>query len=228
MMKVRPATTPHRRRRHYRRRHQPASSSPAADQRRRCREDTEMAGDNTPATTPSPATSDDSKPGCRPMTAPSRRRRWHREDTEAPSDEAGAARRGRHGAATDVAARTPWQAVATTAPVMTSGCRVMLKATRGAEKPRPTCKPRHAPSPCKCTCREASKIQCHASTCSTKEQAALQDSSALRMGIFPQNYFAYDLLPRLFVNSVQLADSASTTHLYYDYDAVRDRRGRTT
>jgi len=48
------------------------------------------------------------------------------------------------------------------------------------------------------------------------------------MGIFPQNYFAYDLLPRHFVNSVQLADSASTTHLYYDYDAVRDRRGRTT
>ena len=48
------------------------------------------------------------------------------------------------------------------------------------------------------------------------------------MGIFPQNYFAYDLLPRLFVNSVQLADSASTTRLYYDYDAVRDRRGRTT
>ena len=171
----------------------------------------------------------DSKPGCRPMTGSScRRLRWHREDTEAPSDEAGVAPRGRHGAATDVAARTPWQAVATTAPVMTSGCRVMLKATRGAEKPRPTCKPRHAPSPCKCTCREASKIQCHASTCSTKEQAALQDSSALRMGIFPQNYFAYDLLPRHFVNSVQLADSASTTHLYYDYDTVRDRRGRTT
>ena len=145
-----------------------------------------MAGDNSPATTPSPATSDDSKPGCRPMTAPSRRRRWHREDTEAPSDEAGAARRGRHGSATDVAARTPWQGVATTAPaVLTSGCRVMLKATRGAEKPMPTCKPRHAPSPCKCTCREASNIQCHSSTCSTKEQAALQDSSALRMGIFP-------------------------------------------
>jgi len=110
-----------------------------------------------------------------------RRLRWHREDTEAPSDEAGVAPRGRHGAATDVAARTPWQAVATTAPVMTSGCRVMLKDTRGAEKPRPTCKPRHTPSPCKCTCREASKIQCHASTCSTKEQAALQDSSALRI-----------------------------------------------
>ena len=108
----------------------------------------------------------DSEPGCRPMTGSScRRLRWHREDTEAPSDEAGVAPRGRHGAATDVAARTPWQAVATTAPVMTSGCRVMLKATRGAEKPRPTCKPRHAPSPCKCTCREASKIQCHASTC---------------------------------------------------------------
>ncbi|KAG2559913.1 hypothetical protein PVAP13_8KG002002 [Panicum virgatum] len=104
IMKVRPATTPHRRRRHYRRRHQPASSSPAADQRRRCREDTEMAGDNTPATTPSPATSDDSKPGCRPMTAPSRRRRWHREDTEAPSDETGpepppASLQGRHGKA---------------------------------------------------------------------------------------------------------------------------------
>ena len=129
----------------------------------------------------------DSEPGCRLMTGSScRRLRWHREDTEAPSDEAGVAPRGRHGAATDVAARTPWQAVATTAPVMlTSGCRVMLKATRGAEKPMPTCKPRHAPSPCKCTCREASKIQCHASTCSTKEQAALQDSSALRMGIFP-------------------------------------------
>ena len=171
----------------------------------------------------------DSEPGCRLMTGSScRRLRWHREDTEAPSDEAGVAPRGRHGAATDVAARTPWQAVATTAPVMTSGCRVMLKATRGAEKPMPTCKPRHAPSPCKCNCREANKIQCHASTCSTKEQAALQDSSALRMGIFPQNYFAYDLLPRLFVNSVQLADSASTTHLYYDYDAVRDRRGRMT
>ena len=171
----------------------------------------------------------DSEPGCRPMTGSScRRLRWHREDTEAPSDEAGVAPRGRHGAATDIAARTPWQAVTTTAPVMlTSGCRVMLKATRGAEKPMPTCKPRHAPSPCKCTCREASKIQCHASTCSTKEQAALQDSSALRMGIFPQNYFAYDLLPRHFVNSVQLADSASTTHLYYNYDAVRDRRGRT-
>ena len=167
MMKVRPATTPHRRRRHYRRRHQPASSSPAADQRRRCREDTEMAGDNTPATTPSPATSDDSKPGCRPMTAPSRRRRWHREDTEAPSDEAGAARRGRHGAASaDVAAWTPWQGVAMTAPTMlTSGCHKMLSCRWSRNRARSreadlqlaleytlTCKPRRALSPCKCTC----------------------------------------------------------------------------
>jgi len=179
-MKVRPTTTPHRARPpadagattgH------PESPSPAADQRRRRREYTEMAGDDdTPVRLRARLPTDDGS-SCR-------RLRWHREDTEAPSDEAGVAPRGRHGAATDVAARTPWQAVATTAPVMTSGCRVMLKDTRGAEKPRPTCKPRHTPSPCKCTCREASKIQCHASTCSTKEQAALQDSSALRMGIF--------------------------------------------
>jgi len=57
----------------------------------------------------------------------------------------------------------------------------------------------------------------------------LQDPSVLRTRIFPQNHFASDLLPRHFINSVQLADSTSTTHLYYDYyDAVRDRRGRTT
>ena len=51
------------------------------------------------------------------------------------------------------------------------------------------------------------------------------------MGIFPQNHFAYDLLPRHFINSVQFADSASTIHLYYDhydYDAIQDRRGRAT
>ena len=47
------------------------------------------------------------------------------------------------------------------------------------------------------------------------------------MGIFPQNYFAYDLLPRFFVNSIQLADSASTTYPYNDYDAILDRRGQT-
>ena len=184
MMKVRPATTPHRAR-------PPADAGATTGddttQHRQARLPTNDDGAASTLRWPAMTTPRyDSEPGCRPMTWSScRRLRWHREDTEAPSDEAGVAPRGRHGAATDVAARTPWQAVATTAPVMTSGCRVMLKATRGAEKPRPTCKPRHAPSPCKCTCREASKIQSHASTCSTKEQAALQDSSALRMGIFP-------------------------------------------
>jgi len=40
-------------------------------------------------------------------------------------------------------------------------------------------------------------------------------------------YCAYDLLSRCFVDSVQLADSASTTYPYNDYDAILDRRGRT-
>ena len=35
-------------------------------------------------------------------------------------------------------------------------------------------------------------------------------------------------IPFRFIDSVQLAGSASTTHLYNDYDAIRDRRGRTT
>ena len=42
-------------------------------------------------------------------------------------------------------------------------------------------------------------------------------------------YCAFDLLSRYFVDSVQLADSTSTTHLYHDYyNAVQDRRGWTT
>ena len=40
-------------------------------------------------------------------------------------------------------------------------------------------------------------------------------------------YYAYDLLSRYFVDSVQLTDSASTTYPYNDYDAIPDRRGRT-
>ena len=32
----------------------------------------------------------------------------------------------------------------------------------------------------------------------------------------------HDLLPRYFVDSVQLTDSASTTYPYNDYDAVPD------
>ena len=40
-------------------------------------------------------------------------------------------------------------------------------------------------------------------------------------------YCAFDLLSRYFVDSVQLADSVSTTYPYNDYDAIPDRRGRT-
>jgi len=40
-------------------------------------------------------------------------------------------------------------------------------------------------------------------------------------------YCTFDLLSRYFVDSVQLADSVSTTYPYNDYDAIPDRRGRT-
>ena len=87
-----------------------------------------------------------------------------------------------------------------------------------------------------CCWQEAKKLQAHAWRGKLRRTSYIyvfasptQDPSVLRTRIFPQNHFASDLLPRHFINSVHLADSTSTTHLYYDYyDAVRDQRGRTT
>jgi len=48
----------------------------------------------------------------------------------------------------------------------------------------------------------------------------------LQTGLSPRNHFDHDRLPRHRLRPS--SDHARTTHLYYDYNAVRDRRGRTT
>ena len=71
---------------------------------------------------------------------------------------------------------------------------------------------------------EAKKNKLHLRICITNTRSKCSADEN-----FPAESLRLDLLPRHFINSVQLADSTSTTHLYYDYyDVIRDRLGRTT
>ena len=182
------------------------------------------------------------------MTAPSRRRRRrHREDTEARRDEAGMVP---PPTASPRERRSEMRRSTAPAGLTSSHHKMPSRQGRGAACMKPRSRSASwrmstssvqvqaatsARPATSCCWQEAKKLQAHAWRGKLRRTSYIyvfasptQDPSVLRTRISPQNHFASDLLPRHFINSVQLADSTSTTHLYYDYDAVRDRRGRTT